>query len=100
MRTFATKSKARPAATPVRSPLLRPLAINNPADECEQEADRVDIVDADVEKLLQVRIRRISLFDINKHREEMEQTKAELEEVRKNLKGLTKYVIGHIEAKQ
>jgi topoisomerase-4 subunit A len=57
-----------------------------------------EIVDADVEKLLQVRIRRISLFDINKHREEMEKTKAELEEVRKNLKTLTKYVIGHLEA--
>jgi len=56
-----------------------------------------DLVDADVEKLLQVRIRRISLFDINKHREEMEKTKAELDETRKNLKGLTKYVIGHLE---
>ncbi|HEV2328548.1 MAG TPA: DNA topoisomerase IV subunit A [Verrucomicrobiae bacterium] len=57
-----------------------------------------EIVDADVDKLLQVRIRRISLFDINKHREEMEKTKAELDETRKNLKGLTKYVIGHLEA--
>ncbi len=57
-----------------------------------------DLVDADVEKLLQVRIRRISLFDINKHREEMEKTKAELEETRKSLKGLTKHVIGHLEA--
>jgi topoisomerase IV subunit A len=57
-----------------------------------------DLADADVEKLLQVRIRRISLFDINKHREEMEKTKAELDETRKNLKGLTKYVIGHLEA--
>ena len=57
-----------------------------------------EIVDADVDKLLQVRIRRISLFDINKHREEMEKTKAELDETRKNLKGLIKYVIGHIEA--
>jgi topoisomerase IV subunit A len=57
-----------------------------------------DIVDADVEKLLQVRIRRISLFDINKHREEMAQTKAELETTRKNLKGLTRHVIGHLEA--
>jgi topoisomerase IV subunit A len=57
-----------------------------------------EIVDADVEKLLQVRIRRISLFDINKHREEMEKTKAELDETRKNLKNLTKYVIGHLEA--
>ena len=56
-----------------------------------------EIVDADVEKLLQVRIRRISLFDINKHREEMEKTKAELDEIRKNLKSLTKYVIGHLE---
>ncbi|MEI7806883.1 MAG: DNA gyrase subunit A, partial [Verrucomicrobiota bacterium] len=57
-----------------------------------------DIVDADVEKLLQVRIRRISLFDINKHREEMEKTKTELEATRKNLKSLTKYVISHLEA--
>lgn len=54
--------------------------------------------DPDVERLLQVRIRRISLFDINKHREEMERTKAELAETRKNLKNLTKYVIAHLEA--
>ncbi len=57
-----------------------------------------ELVDADVERLLQVRIRRISLFDINKHREEMEQVKADLSETRKNLKNLTKYVIGHLEA--
>jgi len=56
-----------------------------------------DLADADVEKLLQVRIRRISLFDINKHREEMEQTKAALEVTRKHLKNLIKYVIGHLE---
>jgi topoisomerase-4 subunit A len=56
-----------------------------------------EIVAEDVERLLQVRIRRISLFDINKHREEMEQTKAELGVTRKNLKNLTKYVIGHLE---
>jgi len=57
-----------------------------------------EIIDTDVERLLQVRIRRISLFDINKHREEMEKTRAELDETRKNLKGLTKYVIAHLEA--
>ncbi len=56
-----------------------------------------DIVDADVEKLLQVRIRRISLFDISKHREEMEKTKTDLDATRKNLKSLTRYVIGHLE---
>jgi topoisomerase-4 subunit A len=56
-----------------------------------------DLTDPDVERLLTVRIRRISLFDINKHREEMEQVKGELAETRKNLKNLTKYVIGHLE---
>jgi len=45
-----------------------------------------------------VRIRRISLFDINKHREEMAKTRQDIEETRKNLKNLTRYVIGHIEA--
>ncbi len=57
-----------------------------------------EVSNEDVERLLQVRIRRISLFDINKHREEVEKTKAELGETQKNLKNLTKYVIGHLEA--
>ncbi len=57
-----------------------------------------DLSDADVEMLLSVRIRRISLFDINKHREEMDKVKADLEETRKNLKSLTKYVIGRLQA--
>ncbi len=56
------------------------------------------IADADVERLLQVRIRRISLFDINKHREEMDKVKADLAETQKNLKNLTRYAIGHLEA--
>jgi topoisomerase IV subunit A len=57
-----------------------------------------ELVDADVERLLTVRIRRISLFDINKHREEMDKIKAELEEVRKNLKSVTKYAIARLQA--
>jgi topoisomerase-4 subunit A len=57
-----------------------------------------ELTDADVERLLTVRIRRISLFDINKHREEMEKVKADLAETRKSLKNLTKYVIGRLEA--
>src|SRR5439155_849307 len=44
------------------------------------------------------RIRRISLFDIHQHREQMDRVKADLAETRKNLKNLTKYVIGHLEA--
>ena len=57
-----------------------------------------ELIDPDVDRLLQVRIRRISLFDINKHREEIEKTKSDLNETRKNLKNLTKYVIAHLEA--
>ncbi len=57
-----------------------------------------DLADADVDKLLSVRIRRISLFDINKHREETDQVKADLEQTRKDLKNLTKFVIAHLEA--
>jgi len=57
-----------------------------------------ELADPDVERLLQVRIRRISLFDINRHREEMEKVKADLAETRKNLKNLTRYVIGHLQA--
>jgi topoisomerase IV subunit A len=55
------------------------------------------ISNEDVDRLLQVRIRRISLFDINKHREELEKIKADLAQTRKDLKNLTKYVIGRIE---
>jgi topoisomerase-4 subunit A len=57
-----------------------------------------ELSDADVERLLQVRIRRISRFDIHKHREEMQKVQADLEETRKNLKNVTKYAIGHLEA--
>jgi topoisomerase-4 subunit A len=57
-----------------------------------------ELTDPDVDRLLQVRIRRISLFDINKHREEMERVRADLDATRKNLKNLTKYVITHLEA--
>jgi len=56
-----------------------------------------DLSNEDVEMLLGVRIRRISLFDINKHREEMDQVKADLEEVRKHLKNVTKYAIARLE---
>ena len=57
-----------------------------------------ELADTDVPMLLEVRIRRISLFDINKHREEMDKVKADLEETRNHLKNLTRYVIGRLEA--
>ncbi|HEY0454979.1 MAG TPA: DNA topoisomerase IV subunit A [Verrucomicrobiae bacterium] len=57
-----------------------------------------ELADPDIDRLLQVRIRRISLFDINKHREEMEKVKGELADTQKHLKALTRYVISHLEA--
>ena len=56
-----------------------------------------DLTDEDVEMLLAVRIRRISLFDIHKHREEMDKIKAELKETQKHLKNVVKYAIGHLQ---
>ncbi len=52
--------------------------------------------DDDVEMLLGVRIRRISLFDINKHKDEMEKVKVELTETHRRLKSLTQYAIHHL----
>jgi topoisomerase-4 subunit A len=56
-----------------------------------------DLSAEDIEMLLGVRIRRISLFDINKHREEMDKVKADLEEVGRHLKNVTKFAIGRLE---
>jgi topoisomerase-4 subunit A len=56
-----------------------------------------DLSDEDVQMLLGVHIRRISLFDINRHREEMEKVKEDLELTRKNLKNVTKYAISRLE---
>ena len=59
---------------------------------------RRELVEADIDRLLAVRIRRISLFDINKHREETSKVKADLEQTRADLKHLTKYAIGRLQA--
>ncbi len=57
-----------------------------------------ELVQEDVDMLLRVAIRRISLFDINKHREEMDKVKAELKETQAHLKNVTKYAVGRLEA--
>ena len=59
---------------------------------------RRDLAEEDIEMLLGIRIRRISLFDINRHREEMEKVKADLEETRQYLRNVTKYAVAHLEA--
>ena len=59
---------------------------------------RRDIVQADVEMLLEVRIKRISLFDINQNRREIDNLLIELGKVAKNLKRITEYTIDYIQA--
>ncbi len=58
---------------------------------------RRELAGADVDRLLQVRIRRISLFDINQHRAEMKKTKADLDQTRKHLRNVVKHAIAHLE---
>lgn len=57
-----------------------------------------DLSEADIERLLSVRIRRISLFDIQQHRDEMIRLKGELNETAKHLKNVVKFTIAHLEA--
>ncbi|MGE3310817.1 MAG: DNA topoisomerase IV subunit A [Limisphaerales bacterium] len=54
---------------------------------------RRDLTDDDVEMLLRVPIRRISLFDIQKHRDEMEKIEAELLQTLKHLKNVKGFAI-------
>ncbi|MEE9369725.1 MAG: DNA topoisomerase IV subunit A [Pontiella sp.] len=57
---------------------------------------RRPIVDEDIEMLLGVRIKRISLFDISKNRQDIEDILSELAEVEKNLAALNGYAIRYI----
>ena len=59
---------------------------------------RRDVTPDDVEKLLQLRIRRISLYDIGKNREEIENILKELAEVEENLKSLRGYAVKYLKA--
>ena len=62
----------------------------------EQQLVRA-ITDDDVNRLLAVRIRRISLFDINQHREQIEKVTSDIAETKKHLKQLIRYAINHLE---
>jgi topoisomerase-4 subunit A len=50
----------------------------------------------DVEHLLRIPIRRISLYDINKAREEMDAIQARIKEINGHLKNITAYSIGYL----
>ncbi len=55
-----------------------------------------EITDDDIEQLLRIPIRRISLYDINKHREEVEALCAEKTTIQDNLAHLTRYAVNFL----
>ena len=57
---------------------------------------RREIVSDDIEMLLGVKIKRISLFDIHKNKDDIDKILEELAEVEKNLKGLNGYAIRYV----
>ncbi|MBN2528242.1 MAG: DNA topoisomerase IV subunit A [Deltaproteobacteria bacterium] len=54
------------------------------------------LVDDDIEKLLEIRIRRISKYDINKNRKQLKEVQAGIEEVNAKLSSLTQTTIGYL----
>ncbi len=52
-----------------------------------------DVTEDDVDRLLKIPIRRISLYDINKNRAEVEEIKARIKEINRLLKNLTSYAV-------
>ena len=55
------------------------------------------ISEDDIEHLLRIPIRRISLYDIGKARDEMDQIKARIKEINAHLKNITGYSIGFLQ---
>jgi topoisomerase-4 subunit A len=54
------------------------------------------VTDDDIERLLKIPIRRISLYDINRAKREMEEIRARLKEIRRHLANLTDYAISFL----
>jgi topoisomerase IV subunit A len=57
-----------------------------------------EVTKEDIERLLKIPIRRISLYDINKARAEMEEIRARMKEIDKHLRNLVDYAIGFLES--
>ncbi len=56
-----------------------------------------DLTLADIERLLEIKIKRISRFDIENHRRNMDDIVRQLEEIEVNLKNIVKYTIKYIQ---
>ncbi len=60
------------------------------------ELRRPEITDEDIDRLLKIPIRRISQFDINKNREEIDNIRKEEDEVNDNLQHLRAFVVKYL----
>ena len=54
------------------------------------------ITDEDIQKLLEIRIRRISRFDIEKNQKELQEILDQIDQVKHNLENLTDYAIDYL----
>ncbi len=56
-----------------------------------------EVTDDDVERLLKIPIRRISLYDIQKNRQEIEEIKGRLDEIKRHLGKIKDYAVSFLE---
>ncbi len=80
----------------MKSPEAITLAVRDGFTPFMNEIKR-DIEEEDIERLLKIPIRRISLYDINKMKKEMDEIKARLKEIRYHLKHLKEYAIATLD---
>lgn len=62
-----------------------------------QDQIKRDVTDEDVETLLKIPIRRISLYDINRAKKEMQEIRNRLKEIREALASIVQYSIGFLQ---
>ncbi|MDC7232263.1 MAG: DNA topoisomerase IV subunit A [Spirochaetales bacterium] len=80
----------------MKTPEAIHLAVREGFEPFRNEIKR-DITEEDLEHLLKIPIRRISLYDINKMKKEMDEIKARLKEVRHHLKHIKEYAISTLD---
>ncbi len=71
------------------------LAVRSGFEPFLKEINR-EITEEDIERLLKIAIRRISLYDINKMKKEIREINERLKEIRYHLKNLKEYGIGFL----
>jgi len=80
----------------MRTPKDIILAVRNGFEPFKEEVGR-EITENDVERLLQIPIRRISLYDIEKNKKEVDEINKRLAQIEKLLKNIVKYAIEWVE---